>query len=261
MVSTYIGGGALAGMAAEMNAETRQEREQQRQQERKLRYEQKQIDEQLTNKAESLPQPPTNASGSPGSTNTKGNGEKSELATSDGKSGEVLDPKQEAIKLLEKLLKQKTPSSENLNHLHDLIVSTPDVWWLASIGMLRCWSSVVDKTSSGVVNALQRAEMDILKKKMDYDNSSPLEQMHIDHVLTAQLRLRNAENNFNSKILGEEGFSFEGARFWQDFLEIRATSFSAGERIVGENPPTRPNDACFADQHCAGWQQTGQCSG
>lgn len=38
VISTYIGGGALAGVAAGMNAETKQEREQQRQQQRKLRY-------------------------------------------------------------------------------------------------------------------------------------------------------------------------------------------------------------------------------
>jgi hypothetical protein len=51
VVSTYIGGGALAGMAAEMSAETRQEREQQRQQERKLRYEQQQLDRQFDEQA------------------------------------------------------------------------------------------------------------------------------------------------------------------------------------------------------------------
>ena len=47
VVSTYIGGGALAGMAAEMNAENRNEREQQRRQQREIRDEQNQIDQQL----------------------------------------------------------------------------------------------------------------------------------------------------------------------------------------------------------------------
>src|ERR1017187_10383960 len=51
VISTYIGGGALAGMAAEMSAETKQEREQQRQQQRKIRDEQKQIDRQLDEQA------------------------------------------------------------------------------------------------------------------------------------------------------------------------------------------------------------------
>jgi hypothetical protein len=156
------------------------------------------------------------------------------LATSDGKRGQVLAPKQEAIKLLEKLLKQKNPSTENLNHLHNLIVSTPDAWWLASIGMLPCWSSVIDKTSSGVANELLRAEMDILKKKMDYDSSSALEQMHIDHVLTAQLRLRNAEQNYNNKILSGDGFSLEVGRFWQDYLESAQLRFQRASESLAK---------------------------
>ena len=79
-----------------------------------------------------------------------------------------------------------------------------------------------------------RADMDILKKKMDYDSSSALEQMHIDHVLTAQLRLRNAEQNFNSKILGGEGFSFEGGRFWQDFLESAQLRFQRASESLAK---------------------------
>jgi len=51
VVSRYVGGGALARMAAEMSAETRQEREQQRQQQRKIRDEQKQINRQLDEQA------------------------------------------------------------------------------------------------------------------------------------------------------------------------------------------------------------------
>ena len=148
------------------------------------------LTDSLTNKPESLPQPPANASGSPVSTSTKGSGEKNELATSNAEIGQVLTPEQEAIELFEKLHKQKNPSVADMVRLQKLIVSTPDTWWLAKLAMPPGWSSLIEKTSSGVVNALVRADMDILKKQMDYDTSSALEQMHIDHLLTAQLHLQ-----------------------------------------------------------------------
>ena len=50
------------------------------------------------------------------------------------RAGKFSPQKQEAIELFEKLLKQKNPSTENLVHLHKLIVSTPDAWWLAKLG-------------------------------------------------------------------------------------------------------------------------------
>jgi len=55
------------------------------------------------------------------------------LATSDAKSGQVL--KQEAIELFEKLHKQKNPSVADMVRLQKLIVSTPDIWWLAMVGI------------------------------------------------------------------------------------------------------------------------------
>ncbi len=51
VISKYVGGGALANMAAEMDAEARQEREQEREEHRKTRYEQKQIERQLDEQA------------------------------------------------------------------------------------------------------------------------------------------------------------------------------------------------------------------
>jgi hypothetical protein len=47
VVSSYIGGGVVALVAAEMNAQDRQEREWQRQKQRKTHHEQKEIDRQL----------------------------------------------------------------------------------------------------------------------------------------------------------------------------------------------------------------------
>jgi hypothetical protein len=156
------------------------------------------------------------------------------LATNADNSGQVLTPKQEAIELFEKLHKQKNPSVADMVRLQKLIVSTPDVWWLASLAMPPGWSSLIEKTSSGVINALMRADMDILKKQMDYDSSSALEQMHIDHLLTAQLHLRRAEQNYNSQVLSGESFGLEVGRFWQDFLESAQLRFQRASESLAK---------------------------
>jgi hypothetical protein len=43
--------------------------------------------------------------------------------------------------------------------------------------------------------------------------------------VTAQLRLRHAEQNYNNKFLSGDSFGLEAGRFWQDFLESAQTRF------------------------------------
>jgi hypothetical protein len=171
-----------------------------------------------TPKPKALPPAPGNACGSPVSTNTKASGENSGIAACDDKGGQVLTPAKTVGQFFLKLAEQKNPRPEDVDHLRKLIVATPAAWPMATNTTPATQQLLIEKMCGpGVGRALVLAELDILKKQMDYANSPVLERMHIDHLLTAWLRLRDAENKINNVFSGEN-FGVEAGRFWQDFL-------------------------------------------
>lgn len=127
---------------------------------------------------------------------------------------------------------QKHPGADDLNKLRKMIIGSPDSWHLVN-GVGDCnRQKIIEKLySDGVMRACVLAEMDILKLQMGYDHAPVLERMHIDQVLTAWLRLRDAEIQF-THCLSAENVSAATAKFRQDFLESAQTRFlRAGESL------------------------------
>ena len=179
-----------------------------------------------TNKARSLPPSPANACGSLVSASTKANGAKNGVA-SDAQAPTAGTVARFFLSLAE----QKTPSAEDLNSLRKMIVSTPESWHrvIGQTDSIR--DGIIDKLySHGVMRAVVLAEMDILKQQMGYDHAPVLERMHIDHVLTSWLRLRDAEIQF-THCCGLDGVG-ETVKFRQDLLESAQARFlRAGESL------------------------------
>jgi len=106
-----------------------------------------------------------------------------------------------------------------------MFVATPESWHLVNGHTDSIRQTIVEKLySHPVMRAAVLAEMDILKLEMGYDHAPVLERMHIDHVLTAWLRLRDAEIQFTHCLSGEN-VSAAAAQFRQDFLESAQTRF------------------------------------
>ena len=125
------------------------------------------------------------------------------MAASDGKGGQVVKPRTEVYELFLKLAKQKNPSTDELDRLRRLIVSTPDAWELAIIPMrLSSRQTIIKKMGHEATGALMLAELDILAKQLDYDTAPPLERMLIDHLLTVRLRLIHVESCYNNAMSG-----------------------------------------------------------
>ena len=147
-------------------------------------------------------------------------------------SGQVLDPAKEAAELFLKLAKQKNPSTDDLDRLRRLIVSTPAAWELATIStMPSIRQSIIKKMGHGAAGALMLAELDILAKQLDYDNAPPLERMLIDHILTVRLRLIHVESCYNNAMSGGS-IGIEAGRFWQDFLASAQIQFLRASEML-----------------------------
>jgi hypothetical protein len=179
-----------------------------------------------TNKAESLPQPPGDSCGSPVSTSTKANGEKNAVAASNAPTVEASFAAGTVARFSRKIAGQMNPSADDLGHLRKMIVATPESWNLVNGHTDFIRETIIKKFYlTPEMRAVLLAEMDIFKKKMDYDNSSALEQMHIDHILTAHLQLRHAEQDYNNKFMLGDSYDLEAGRFWQHFLESAQLRF------------------------------------
>ncbi len=196
-----------------------------------------------THKAKPLPRSPGNACGASVSTSTKANGGKNALAASDALAGQAPASTGDVARLLLKLAEQQTPRAEDCNRLRRQIAATPESWPLAADAPRTIQQAIVEKLySHGVMRAAMLAKLDILKTQMDYDRAPALVQMHIEHVLTAWLRLQHAEMQFSHSLSGES-FATQAAQFWQDFLEaaqarfLRASESLAKLRRLARNTP------------------------
>ncbi len=167
-----------------------------------------------TNKADSLPQPPGNFCGSPVSTNTKANGEKNALAKGAKSKQELCD---EFWKLAKKTDDSSEIKKQDVWRMKQIVVAVPELWPVLADSTGKVLERLIEKTSKGIAQAGMLAEMDILKKQFDYDNSSVLERMLIDHVLAARVRLNSAENRFSNIMYGESSTA-ESVKFWEDIL-------------------------------------------
>jgi hypothetical protein len=180
----------------------------------------------LTNKAESLPPSQANACDSLVSTSTKASGAK-DAALAQAESGnDALAKRQAVSEFFLKLYDQKRPGADDLRRLREQIVATPECWPLFFPGATDGNRETIINRLYGteVTRTLAFAEMDVLKRQMGYESAPVLERMHIDHVLTAWLRLRDAEMQFTHCMSGE-GVSLATAQFRQGFLESAQSRF------------------------------------
>ena len=142
-----------------------------------------------------------------------------------------------------KLADQKNPSAEDVARLRQQIVSIPDVWPLATVTMPTIRESLIEKTAGrGAVRALLLAEVDILAKQLGYDAAPPLERLLIELVLTARLRVMDAEGHYNNCVVNES-ISVNAAEFWDNLLSstqarlLRAIETLARVRRLARNTP------------------------
>ena len=175
------------------------------------------------------------------STNTKGNGEKDGGVANADNDGDVRPTRKAVAELAFLPAAQKNISAEDVERLRRQIVSLPAAWELAGNSMESVRRFLIEKMSGGVKRATMLAEIDILAKRLDYDAAPPLEQLLIDQVLTAHLRLIHAETCYNQNAIGTVGIV--QARFWIDLLTsaqarfLRAAETLARVRRLARNTP------------------------
>ena len=113
-----------------------------------------------------------------------------------------------------------------------IVGAVPELWPVLADSTGKVLERLIEKTSKGIAQAGMLAEVDILKKQLDYDDSSVLERMLIDHVLTARVRLNSAENTFSNIMYGESSTA-ESVKFWEDILASAQIRFlRAGEALA-----------------------------
>jgi hypothetical protein len=173
-----------------------------------------------------------NASGSPVSTSTKGSGGKNGTPLQ-GDAGEEVPAKGQGVyQLFLTLHGQNRPSADDLKRLRDQIVATPDSWPLFTAATDDNRVNIIKKLyGTEFLRTLALAEVDIRKQQLGYDKAPALERMHIDHLLTAWLRLRDAEIQFTHCMSGEN-VNAATVRFRQELLGSAQNRFlRAGEAL------------------------------
>jgi hypothetical protein len=192
-----------------------------------------------TNKAKSLPQPPGNSCESSVSTNTKGNGEKNELGNGTKTKQEL---NAEFWELAGKVEKSSEPKKEEIERLRQLVLSFPEFWHVLAQSTGNMRNRLIEKISRGIHRAFMLAEVDILKKQFGYDEKPPLEQLLIDHILTAKLRLIHVENCYNNLVVNQS-VTLTFGEYWDGVLTtaenryLRAIEMLARVRRLARNTP------------------------
>ena len=185
----------------------------------------KKLSANLKNKNGSLPPSPHDNCASPVSNCTKDIGVNS-VAPAKNDKVEVAAAKRRAVsELFVKLYDQKHPSADDLRRLREQIVATPECWKLFMAAVDSNHETIIKRLyGTEALRSVVLAEMDILKQQMGYDNEPVLKRMHIDHVLTARLRLRDAEIQLTHCMSGES-IDTASVKFREGILESAQRRF------------------------------------
>ena len=155
---------------------------------------------------------------------------------------QVLNSVREAIELYKKLGKQKNARDKDVSRLRNLLVSTPDLWPLATKAVPFIRQTLIEKMSHGATRAAMLAEGNILMKQLGFDTAPPLERLLIDHIVTARLRLIHAEHEYNTRVVNQS-ISFKTGEYWDNLLSstqarfLRAVESLARVRRLARNTP------------------------
>jgi hypothetical protein len=148
----------------------------------------------------------------------------------------------EIAKLHKRMNKAKNPDPKDVERLRQLAVQTSGFLSANSITQL-IRQQLIEKISHGVSRAYMLAEVDVLKKQLDYDAAPLLERLLIDHILTLRLRLIHAENAYNIRVVNEANATFKMGEYWDNLLSsaqarfIRAIEALARVRRLARNAP------------------------
>ena len=147
----------------------------------------------------------------------------------------------EVQKLMNQLNSAKNPDPKAVERLRQFAVQMPG-FFSANSTTQSIRQQLVEKISQGVSRAMMLAEVDVLKKQLDYDAAPPLEQLLIDHILTVRLRLIHAENAYNIRVVNESS-TFKIGEYWDNLLSstqarfLRAIEALARVRRLARNTP------------------------
>lgn len=99
-------------------------------------------------------------------------------------------------------LNREHPKPEDVENLRRLAVQAP--------ALLSAFSTtesirqqIIEKNINGNSRAIMLAEVDVLKKQLDYDAAPPLERLLIDLILTLHIRVNHAEKGYNASVLNQ----------------------------------------------------------
>jgi hypothetical protein len=157
-------------------------------------------------------------------------------------TAKTADPWDVIADLRKRMNKAKTPDPKDVERLRQLAGATPGYLSFADSITQSIRSQLIEKISHGVSRAYMLAEVDVLKKQLDYDAAPSLDRLLIDHILTVRLRLIHAENAYNTRVVNQPITLKEG-EYWDNLLSsaqarfIRAIEALARVRRLARNTP------------------------
>lgn len=151
------------------------------------------------------------------------------------------DPWQEIMQISARVEKAKKPDPEDLHRLRQLAARAPGFLSACSTtASIR--QQLIEKISHGNSRAFMLAEVDLLTQQLGHADAPPLERLLIDHILTVRLRLVDAENRYNSIVVGNS-VSLQQGQYWDNLLSstqarfLRAIEALARVRRLARNTP------------------------
>jgi hypothetical protein len=151
-------------------------------------------------------------------------------------------PREQFIKLVKRMDSVKQPTLEDIDHLRELVVSTPALWCVAAKTTSAVHEQLIEKLSGGRTRSFLLAEVDILKKQLGYDAAPILERLLIENILTVRLRLIYVENHYTHGVMNQ-AIAYKTGEYWDNLLSsaqarfLRAIETLARVRRLARNTP------------------------
>jgi hypothetical protein len=152
------------------------------------------------------------------------------------------DPLKDLRDLAAQLANNKDDNPDDIERLHRQLLTTPNGMSIAYRGMKSMRYQLIEMVSFGKHQAYMKAEVDKLGQKLGYADAPALEQLLIDHILTVQLRLLNAEFSYNQRVINQS-ITFKSGEYWDNLLTttqarfLRAIEALARVRRLARNTP------------------------
>ena len=150
-------------------------------------------------------------------------------------------PWHEIIQISKRVEKAKEPDPQDMQRLRQLAAQTPGFLSACSTtASIR--QQLIEKISHANSRAFMLAEVDVLKKQLDYHAAPALERLLIDHTLTVRLRLIHAENCYNNSVVNQS-VTFKTGEYWDNLLSstqarfLRAIETLARVQRLARNTP------------------------